>query len=427
MTFSSAIPARSTFDRIDDLNDWGRRPRMRMAPMLAPMHDLIARLGNPHRAFSVVHVTGTKGKGSVCALIEAALHAAGVRVGRYASPHVHSICERVSIRGRNVDEDLLSKALERALDARDEACAAGTPAQNATWFDVMTAAAFLLFAQANIAWAVVEVGLGGRLDSTNVADGTICVVTNIALEHTEVLGNSLVRIAQEKGGIIKHGSIVVSGIPRDCEPHTTLLSIAQEQQATLVTVDSRTGITQRNMEIARTVLDNLGKFGVRDDAAVPVGRSLLSETLAQSARLPGRIEIIETQAGNRPLTIVLDGAHVDIALRALLEELATKPFAAEPMIVLFALGRDKNPSSMLGELRGRAEHIIFASLGNQNCWVPDELSGVARELGISHSIANDLQSAFNKSFEQVRENGWILATGSLHLIAPAREAMAKMA
>lgn len=398
-----------------------------MAPTLAPMHDLMARLGNPHRAFSVVHVTGTKGKGSVCALIEAALDAAGIRVGRYASPHVNSICERISIRGRNIGEDALSGALERALNARDEACAADSPARDATWFDAMTAAAFLVFAQENIEWAVVEVGLGGRLDSTNVADGTISVITNIALEHTEVLGNSLVQIAREKGGIIKHGAIVVSGVPQDCEPHTALLSIVQNQQATLVTVAPQRGTTRQNIEIAGTVLDGLGKLGVRDNATAPVGRHLLGKKSVQSTRLPGRMEIVNAHFNHRLVTIVMDGAHVDIALRALLEELETMPFASAPMAVLFALGRDKNPSNMLYQLRGRAKHIVFASLGNHNCWEPHELSAIGYELGISSSVASDIQSAFNKSLEHVGENGWVLATGSLHLMTPVREATAKIA
>ena len=405
------------------LNNWGQSLRTRMAPTLAPMHDLMARLGNPHHAFSVVHVTGTKGKGSVCALIETALHSAGVHVGRYASPHVHSICERVSIRGRNIDKYTLARALERALDARDEASAAGTPAKDATWFDAMTAAAFLLFAQKRVEWVVVEVGLGGRLDSTNVIDGNICVITNIALEHTEVLGNTLAEITREKGGIIKNGSIVVTGVGRDHAIHAVIASLAREREAMLVTIDPQTGITRQNVELAGTVLDQLGMLGLRDAVASPIGRALLDEATVRSARLPGRVELIEITAASRPVTVVLDGAHVDIALRALLEELADAPLANEPMVVLFALGRDKNPRNMLRVLRQRAKHIIFTPLEDRNCWEPEELSAVARELDISSSVASDTQSALDASFKLVGEHGWILATGSLHLIAPVRKAL----
>jgi dihydrofolate synthase/folylpolyglutamate synthase len=118
---------------------------------------------------------------------------------------------------------------------------AGTPAKDATWFDAMTAAAFLLFAQERVEWIVVEVGLGGRLDSTNVIDGNICVITNIALEHTEVLGNTLAEITREKGGIIKNDSIVVTGVGRDHAIHAVIASLAREREAMLVTIDPQTG------------------------------------------------------------------------------------------------------------------------------------------------------------------------------------------
>ena len=166
---------------------------------LEPMQDLAARLGDPQKSFRSIHVAGTKGKGSVSALIEAALAHAGLRVGRYASPHVERITERVSVQGHDVDEPTLARALNRALDAYEAARKAGTPAANATWFDLLTAAAFIIFAETQREWAVIEVGLGGRLDSTNIVDGEIAVVTNIALEHTEILGNTRAAIARREG------------------------------------------------------------------------------------------------------------------------------------------------------------------------------------------------------------------------------------
>ena len=174
--------------RLDALTDWERRPRSTMRVGLEPMQDLAARLGDPQKSFRAIHVAGTKGKGSVSALIEAALAHAGLRVGRYASPHVERINERVSVHGHDVDEPTLARALDRALDAYEAARKASTAAVNATWFDLLTAAAFIIFAETQREWAVVEVGLGGRLDSTNIVDGEIAIVTNIALEHTEILG-----------------------------------------------------------------------------------------------------------------------------------------------------------------------------------------------------------------------------------------------
>ena len=189
MSAVSKIPdlARVTA-RLDALTDWERRPRSKMRVGLEPMRDLAARLGEPEKSFRSIHVAGTKGKGSVSALIEAALVRAGVRVGRYASPHVERLTERVSLDGREIDEPTLARALDRALDAYEAARKAATPAANATWFDLLTAAAFVIFAETQREWAVVEVGLGGRLDSTNIVDGEIAIVTNIELEHTEILG-----------------------------------------------------------------------------------------------------------------------------------------------------------------------------------------------------------------------------------------------
>ncbi len=150
--------------RLDALTDWERRPRGAMRVGLEPMLDLADRLGDPQKSFRSIHVAGTKGKGSVSALIEAALVRAGFRVGRYASPHVERVTERVSVEGREIDELSLARALNSALDAYEAARKAGTPAANATWFDLLTAAAFIIFSGRRLEWAVVEVGLGGRLE-----------------------------------------------------------------------------------------------------------------------------------------------------------------------------------------------------------------------------------------------------------------------
>jgi dihydrofolate synthase/folylpolyglutamate synthase len=151
------------------------------------MLDLMERLGNPHQGFRSIHVAGTKGKGSVCALIEAGLSRAGLRL-RYASPHVEHITERISFSGKLVDEADMAQALGCVLDAHEAARRVKTFGDAATWFNVLTATAFVMFKDAGVDWAVVEAGVGGRLDSTNVVDAEVAVVTNVGLEHTEVLG-----------------------------------------------------------------------------------------------------------------------------------------------------------------------------------------------------------------------------------------------
>src|SRR5260370_39047312 len=170
--------------RLDALTNWEQRPRGSMRVGLEPMLDLNARLGDPRKAFRPIHVAGTKGKGSVAALIEVGLARAGLRVGRYASPHVERVTERVSIQGRSIDELTLARGLDRALDVYQAARKPNTPGADATWFDLMTSAAFVIFSEAGLEWAVIEVGLGRGLHSTHLVDPDIALVTHHELGDT---------------------------------------------------------------------------------------------------------------------------------------------------------------------------------------------------------------------------------------------------
>ena len=285
--------------RLDALTDWERRPRNTMRVGLEPMQDLAARLGDPQKSFRSIHVAGTKGKGSVSALIEAALAHAGLRVGRYASPHVERITERVSVQGHDVDEPTLARALDMALDAYEAARTAGTPAVNATWFDLLTAAAFIIFAETQREWAVIEVGLGGRLDSTNIVDGEIAVVTNIALEHTEILGKTRAAIAGEKVGILKPGAVLVTTLDADDEAGRVLQARADELGARVkrTRLDASAPIEQINFALAAAVLGELRRKGVSGRSGEPVGAALLDGDTRLAARLPGRMERFDVEIG----------------------------------------------------------------------------------------------------------------------------------
>jgi dihydrofolate synthase/folylpolyglutamate synthase len=413
----------NTLERLERLKNWERGPRSRMQPTIAPMRDLMARLGNPHQAFRSIHVTGTKGKGSVCALLEAALHEAGLRVGRYASPHIHSICERVSLRRKLVSEDRLTEALGQVLDLRDEAALAGSAGADATWFDVLTAAAFLLFAREKLEWVVVEVGLGGRLDSTNVVNGTVCVVTNIGLEHTDVLGATLAEIAREKAGIIKPGCLVVTGAQPATAAGEVIRAHAAQQGACVTSVAPLPGITAANLATARAVLDAMGALGIESRrAGRPLDATCLDDPLARLTRLPGRFELWSLPSQRGPVPLVIDGAHVDIAVEALLDEASTQHALAAPLFCLMALGRDKAARRMLAPLRGRARHIVFIPLAERDCWTPEELVALGAELGISCSPAASAREGIEACSRLANERGWLLAAGSLHLVEEARAA-----
>jgi dihydrofolate synthase/folylpolyglutamate synthase len=422
-TFAGDPGLAEAIARLDRLTDWERRPRRVMRVGLAPVQDLSSRLGDPHRAFRSVHVAGTKGKGSVSALIEAALVRAGLNAGRYGSPHVEHVSERVSLQGRDVDQSALARGLSRALDAYEAARRDGTAAAEATWFDLLTSAAFVIFREAGVDWAVVEVGLGGRLDSTNVVDGEIAVVTNIGLEHTEILGRTRGAIAREKVGILKPGAVLLTPLGRDDEAGRVLQARADELGCPVVRAPVRTGATieEMNVALAGAVLDELGRRGVRGRSGEPVGALLLDSATRSAARLIGRMERHDI-AGLPPLPVVFDGAHVPFNLAAVLSDLARIPDLAGPCVAVVALAADKDASGFLTELRRHASGVVFTTLPSSNRGrLPDELNAIAVPLGLASEVEPDPRIAFRRACELARKaDAWLLVTGSLYLVGELR-------
>ena len=418
--------------RLDRLTDWERRPRRAMRVGLAPMQDLAARLGGPHKAFRSIHVAGTKGKGSVSALIEAALTRAGVAVGRYGSPHVERVTERVSLQGADVDEATLAGALTPALDAYEEARRAMTPAADATWFDLLTCAAFLIFRAAPVEWAVVEVGLGGRRDSTNIVEGEIAVVTNIGLEHTEILGETRGKIAWEKVGVLKPGAVLVTTLDRDDEAGRVLQARADELGCAVARAAPASGATieETNVALAGVVLDRLGQSGVRTRSGEPIGASLLDARTRAAARLIGRMERRDVEAGGSRVPLVFDGAHVPFNLAAVLADLARAPdLAAAPCVAVVALAADKDARGFMAELGRRASAVVCTDLPSTSRGRPaEDLHAIARALGLASEVESDPRRAFRRGLELAEKSGaWLLVTGSLYLIGELRGEAARFA
>ena len=416
--------------RLDALTNWENRPRSAMRVGLEPMLDLAARLGDPQKSFRSIHVAGTKGKGSVSALIEAALARAGLRVGRYASPHVERLTERVSLEGREIDEASLARALDQALDAYEAARKGGTPATHATWFDLLTAAAFIIFAETRREWAVVEVGLGGRLDSTNIVMGEIAIVTNIGLEHTEILGKTRAAIAREKVGILKPGATLITPLDPDDEAGRVLQAKADELGAPIVRArpGAAATIEETNVALAGAALDQLGKLGVRATVAGggAAGAWLLDAETCAAARLPGRMERFDIEVGARRLPVVLDGAHVPFNLEAVLHDLARAPDLAHPCVAVIALAADKDAPGFVAALGARASAIVFTDLpGSSRGRAPAELQALAASLGLKSEAEPDAKRAFRRGVElAIEANAWLLVTGSLYLVGALRSAVA---
>jgi dihydrofolate synthase/folylpolyglutamate synthase len=413
-------------ERLDVLVDWERRDRQGMRQGLDPATDLLSRLGDPHVRFRAVHVTGTKGKGSTSSMIAAALTRAGIRTGLYTSPHVDRVNERVRVDGVEVDDDVLAKALERVLVARESAVAAATPADESTWFDVLTSAAFLVFAESGCEWAVVECGIGGRLDSTNTVRGEVCVITNVDLEHTRVLGPTRAHIAREKAGILKPGSTLVTTLwpdptrGGDDDPGSVIEAIACSLDVPILR-PTRTAptIRERNADLARLVLDELGRRGVLGrHSALPVGRDLLDAATIERSRLPARLE--RMRSGTVP--VVLNGAHVASSVNLVLEELSRDPRLSTPPVVVLALGRDKDAPLILKTLVGRADRLVCTTAASGPLRATETLVGEASRAGFVAETATDPTSALARATGLAGEKpgGWVLVIGSFYLAGAVR-------
>lgn len=403
--------------RLGHLTNWELNDRRRMLQewSLRPMLDLMNRLGNPHRDIRIVHVAGTKGKGSVCSLIEQGLLSAGFKAARYASPHVECITERISIAGASISKADFGEILENVLNVRELAAREQTAAKDSTTFDLLTACAFQYFRRCDVEWAVVECGLGGRLDSTNVSDGEVAVITNIDLEHTEVLGRTKSAIAREKAGIIKPGAVVVTGVAPETEAGAVILKASRQNGCSVLTVDQNGTIESANTRLAAAAMDEVFRLS----AASCRSRDLIIPELVSRSRLPGRQERFSIMSVfGFDVPVVLDGAHVPSSLTRVLDDI-TGSFVDRPCTVLMGLGADKDAAGMVTRLQGRAKQLVTTQVSNA-AFDRFKLKELAEEAGIRACTAPSASDGLRLAAEIAGARGWILATGSLHLAGAVR-------
>ena len=406
-------------NRLDLTTNWENRPRVRMRPSLDPIRDLLARLGGPPSRARVVHVAGSKGKGSVASLVAAGLARAGLRVGRYASPHVERMNERVVVDGREVADEVLAVALHAALDAREAAIAEATPAAESTWFDLVTAAALRVFADQGLPWIVVEVGLGGRLDSTNVLDGDVCVVTTIELEHTNVLGKDLASIAREKAGILHAGCEFVCGVAaateagRAIDECASALGVAVERPLEGIVGPT---LDATNRALAGAALAALDRRGHRGADGRRLGPDLLDDATCAAARLPGRTE--RFRCGDTP--VVLDGAHTPESVRRVLADLRGAPGLPGRPIVVLGMAREKDLQGVLKTLVGEADSLVCTSVGGALHLAPEEIARAAADVELGAESATSPTDALHRALHLATSGGWVLILGSLYLAGAVR-------
>ena len=422
--------------KYDKLVDWERRNRSAMKVDIAPLRDPLHQLNNPQKKFRTIHIAGTKGKGSVGALIEAGLHRAGLACGRFSSPHVERITERVTFGGQEISEPMLAKVLNWAWLVRERALLNSESGGNTTRFDLETLAAILAFVEAKVNWAVIECGLGGRTDSTNVIDGEVCVLTNVELEHTAVLGSSHSAIAFQKVGILKRGATMITGVAPDSAAGHIVSAEAQKRGCPVVFCSPRPRetIAEINLGLAHNVLDEIGRRSVSAQdpqfSKRPIGGWLLDEATQLKAGLPGRMEGFELPVSggitgfrdSKRIPVFLDGAHVPFNLAAVLRDLHRIQELAGFFAVVFGTGRDKQAFAMLELLKeNRVDAVICTQVGSDvQSWTSHELRHFAGELGLNSQDVSEPRDALMQALALVAGRGWILVTGSLRLVGEIR-------
>lgn len=368
---------------------------------------LLHAVGDPHRSFPSIHVAGTNGKGSTSSMIAAILSAAGYTVGLYTSPHLVSFHERIRINGTPIDKDALDRyvrLLKKEIRRR-----------HATFFEATTAIAFRYFADQKVDIAVIEAGLGGRLDSTNVITPLVSVITSIGKDHTEILGTTIAAIATEKGGIIKRGKPTVIG-PLSTAARNVLRTIARRRHSPLIesagmTIDRSIslelpGAHQRsNAKIAVAAVSLLGEKFLIGDAAVKQGleqtRSL-SGLRARLERIPGKPEVI------------VDVAHNPDGIRRLVSALRTLRIVRPR--VIFAVMKDKSYRTMVRLLRSVDPVIYPVQPSTDRALSSDVLYDECVAAGLRARRTRTPAAALQRARAEAGKHGVIVVTGSHYLV-----------
>ena len=380
---------------------------------------ILAALGNPERAYRSIHIGGTNGKGSVAAMVERGLRAAGLKTGRYTSPHLDRIEERVALDGQPVDRETFETVTGSVLEAVERLHASGTLSVPPTFFEVSTAVAFEIFKRAAVDVAVVEVGLGGRFDATNVLTPAVTAITTIAFDHERHLGHTLKEIAFEKAGIAKRGvPMVIGRLPREAEAE--IAKVAGEAEAPIFEAHAtKTDRTYPPLQLSlpgRHQLENaavavaiLERWSALVDH-VPTDAIVTGLT---DAEWPARLEWLKLADGE----LLLDAAHNPAGAAALASYL--QETGSEQLPIVFAAMADKDLANMIAPLAAVASAFIATTVPNHRARPADQLAAEIRAIAPStpvESVATPVD-AVARAFERSRR---AVACGSIYMIGPLR-------
>ncbi len=439
VSFAEFLAVEAALDR--------RWPETVMQPSTERIAALVDALGEPQRSYPVIHLTGTNGKTSTARMIDALLTEIGLRTGRYTSPHLQRATERINVDNRPITPERyveLYREVEPFVDIVD--ASHGTLSK----FEVLTAMGFAAFADAPVEAAVIEVGLGGRWDATNVADGTVAVITPIGLDHAEFLGTDVVGIAREKSGIIKPGAVAVMAA-QDPAVAQVLLERCVEVDAQVAREGAEFGVVEREIAVGGQRLHLRGLSGAVDEIFLPLhgehqaGNAALALAAVEAligagpqqpvdpdvvragfaaVRSPGRLERVASGAATTA-SVFVDAAHNPHGARALAATLAAE-FRFSRLVGVLGVMRDKDAHGILTELEPVLAEIVVTASHSPRAMDPDALGAVATEIfGADRvSVAPSLERAVEEARELAEENGdagaGVVVTGSVYTAGETR-------
>jgi dihydrofolate synthase/folylpolyglutamate synthase len=402
---------------------------------LRHVEELLNRMGNPQLSARTIHIAGTKGKGSVAAMIAQVLSSSGYKTGLYISPHFHTLKERISIDGSLISEAEFAAAMAE-VKPFIESMKQDTSFRQPTYFEALTALAFAYFQKKRMDFQVLEVGLGGRLDATNVTKPVVCIITPISLDHTQILGNSLEEIAREKAGIIKPGCWVVIS-PQPEEAASVISEICREKKAKVVQVGKditwhKTGGDLHRQSLAIEGRTNkyqvgiplLGDFQLENAAtAVAALEILASEGFAISTadivqglarvKWPGRFQILQQHP-----TVLVDSAHNVASIKRLVNNIKAY-FAHKRIFLVFGTSCDKDIPGIINELVALSPQVIVTQTSHSRAAPPPTLVDEFTKRGIEPEIKETVTQALSRALSLADRRDIICVTGSLFVVAEA--------
>ncbi|MDO9124900.1 MAG: folylpolyglutamate synthase/dihydrofolate synthase family protein [Deltaproteobacteria bacterium] len=397
---------------------------------LTKIEEILEAVGNPHREIQAIHIGGTNGKGSTAAIIASILRKEGYRVGLYTSPHLIRFTERMKVNEKEIEKEEVADLTEW-MRQRIETAGVASPF---TFFDFTTAMVFLYFKQKMVDLAVLEVGLGGRLDSTNVIDPLLSIITNIGKDHEDVLGKGILRIAREKAGIIKESRPLITAAT---QPQVLRLfsKICREKKAPFFRVGkefryvlagegsfSYEGLHRKLWDLSLNLRGShqmvnattaLGAMEILDDLGYRVSNDAMTEGLKE-VDWPGRLEVVCSSP-----RVLLDGAHNPDGALSLKESLE-KDFEYHHLILLIGIMKDKDLHSILHSLSPLADRIILTRPGTDRAASPALLRKALGRNGKKAEVIEDFRKAINKGLSLTGEEDILCITGSLYTVGEAR-------